>query len=184
VPTIGAEYSAEVVGTLRFAHPTDPPQRISYVARVTGASRPSAACMLRCSCGLLARPASPQGRHRRLRPLCDKLFVQPATAVVSPPNLSAHQPAGDAASRHDDPPKMPGGWFGRTPLQSQFADVDGCESNRCHAHHLAQAACCRHCLQRASRRPLIGFHDRRPAATARNNIDSRNPFSILAIRES
>jgi hypothetical protein len=28
--------------------------------------------------------------------------------------------------------------------------------------HLAQAARCRHRPQRASRRPLIGFHDRRP----------------------
>jgi hypothetical protein len=58
--------------------------------------------------------------------LCDKFLVQPATAVVSSPNLSAHQPAGDAASRHDDPPQMPGGWFGRTLLQSKRADVDGC----------------------------------------------------------
>jgi hypothetical protein len=127
---------------------------------ICGASRPSAACMLPCSCGLFARPTSPQGRHRRLRPLCDKLFVQPATAVVSPPNLSAHQPACDAASRHNDPPKMPGGWFGRTPLQSQFADVDSCD--RCHAHPLG-SSCPLPALPTAGiSAPLICFHDRRP----------------------
>ena len=135
----------------------------------------SDACMLPRSCGPLARPTSPQGRHRRLRPLCDKFFVQPATAVVAPPNLSAHQPAGNAASRHDDPPKMPGGWFGIAPLQSKLADVDGCKSDRCHAHHLAQAARRRHRPQRASRRPSSAFTIVAPAATARNNTDARNP---------
>src|SRR5712672_4258703 len=68
-----------------------------------------------------AQPSSPRGRNRRLRALCDKFFVQPATAVVAPPNLSAHQPAGNAASRNDDPPQMPGGRFGSAPLQSKLA---------------------------------------------------------------
>jgi hypothetical protein len=41
------------------------------------------------------------GRSRR-RPLSDKLFVQPVTAVVASPNLSTHKPAGNCASRDDD----------------------------------------------------------------------------------
>ena len=36
--------------------------------------------------------------------LRDEFLVPPAAAIVAPPNLSAHQPAGNAASRHDDPP--------------------------------------------------------------------------------
>jgi len=30
------------------------------------------------------------------------------TPVVTPPNLSAHKPTRNCASRYDDPPKMPG----------------------------------------------------------------------------
>jgi hypothetical protein len=41
--------------------------------------------------------------------------------------------------------------------------------------HLAQAARCRHRPQRASRRPSSAFTIVAPAATARNNTDSRNP---------
>lgn len=33
--------------------------------------------------------------------------VQPMPTVVTPPNLSAHKPAGDRASRYKDPPQMP-----------------------------------------------------------------------------
>src|ERR1700733_8817231 len=36
------------------------------------------------------------------RPLCDKFLVQPASAVVAPPNLSAHKPTGNCSSRNDD----------------------------------------------------------------------------------
>jgi hypothetical protein len=115
-----------------------------------------------------------EGRHRRLRPLCDKFFVQPATAVVAPPNLSAHQPAGNAASRHDDPPQMPGGWFGRAPLQSKLADVDGCD--RCHADPLwlklpaAGTARSGHLGAPSSSFTIVA-----PAATARNHTDATNP---------
>ena len=49
--------------------------------------------------------------------------------------------------------------------------------------HLAQAARCRHRPQRASRRPLIGFHDRRPCHD-REKSDSRIPFSVPATKES
>jgi hypothetical protein len=94
-------------------------------------------------------------------PLCDKLFIQPATAVVAPPNLSAHQPAGNAASRHDDPPQMPGGWFGRAPLQSKRADVDGCQSDRCHAVPLG-SSCPLQAPTRSGRLGApIGSRDRR-----------------------
>ncbi len=125
------------------------------VARMSAAICGSVASVLR-----LARPSSPRGRHRRLRALCDKFFVQPATAVVAPPDLSAHQPAGYAASRHDDPLKMPGGWFGRAPLQSELADVDGCKTDRCHADPLGSS-----CPLQAS--PTAGIsapphHDRGP----------------------
>ena len=106
----------------------------------------------------LTRPSSGGGRHRRLRPLCDKFFVQPATAVVAPPNLSAHQPAGNAASRHDDPPQMPGGWFG--PLQSKLADVDSCD--RCHAAPLGSSCPLQAPPTAGISAPLIGCHDRRP----------------------
>ena len=41
--------------------------------------------------------------------------------------------------------------------------------------HLAQAARCRHRLQRASRRPSLAFTIVAPVATARNNAYSRNP---------
>src|SRR6516164_2179552 len=36
-----------------------------------------------------------------------KFLVQPVPTVVTPPNLSAHKPAGDRASRYKDPPQMP-----------------------------------------------------------------------------
>ena len=80
-------------------YPSCGPSSNSCVARMSGAICGSVTSVWR-----LARPSSPRGRNRRLRALCDKFFVQPATAVVAPPNLSAHQPAGNAASRHDDPP--------------------------------------------------------------------------------
>jgi hypothetical protein len=47
-----------------------------------------------------------RGRSRR-HPLRDKFLVQPVTAVVSPPNLSAHKSAGNCTSRDDDRPQMP-----------------------------------------------------------------------------
>ena len=50
--------------------------------------------------------------------------------------------------------------------------------------HSAQAAHCRHRPQRASRRPSSAFTIVAPAATARNNTDARNPFSIPATQES
>ena len=50
-----------------------------------------------------------QGWRDRSRgqPLRDKFFVQPMTAVVAPPNLSAHKPASNCASGNDDRPYMP-----------------------------------------------------------------------------
>jgi hypothetical protein len=47
-----------------------------------------------------------KGRRDRSRrqPLRDKFFVQPTTAVVAPPNLAAHKPAGNCASGDDDRP--------------------------------------------------------------------------------
>ena len=95
----GAEYS----GNGRFAFPP-----YKCVARMSGAICGSVtsvwclhvAVLMRATCSTNV----PARSYRRLRPLCDKFFVQPATAVVAPPNLSAHQPAGNAASRHDDPP--------------------------------------------------------------------------------
>ena len=131
------------------------------------ASNGSVARMSAAICGSvmsvrrLARPSSPRGRHRQLRALCDKFFVQPATAVVAPPNLSAHQPAGYAASRHDDPPQMPGGWFGRAPLQSKLADVDSC-TDRCHATPLGSSCPLQASPATGISVPLIGFHDRGP----------------------
>ena len=38
----------------------------------------------------------------------DKFFVQPMTTVVTPPNLSAHKPTRNCASRYDNPVQMPG----------------------------------------------------------------------------
>ena len=122
------------------------------------------------SSGLLVVP---RRRHRRLRALCDKFFVQPATAVVAPPNLSAHQPAGYAASRHDDPPQMPGGWFGSAPLQSKLADVDGRKSDRCHADPLGSSCPLQASPTAGISAPLITIVA--PAATARNNAASSNP---------
>gem|GEM_PF-4992130 len=121
------------------------------------------------------------GGHASLSPpygwraLCDEFFVQPATAVVAPPNLSAHQPAGYAASRHDDPPQMPGGWFGSAPLQSKLADVDGCKSDCCHADPLGSSCPLQASPAAGSSVPLIGFAIVAPAATARNNTASSNP---------
>src|ERR1700730_249744 len=50
--------------------------------------------------GLRHRTLPPIVRGRR--PLNDKFFVQPVTAVVTSPNLSSHKPAGNCASRDDD----------------------------------------------------------------------------------
>ena len=50
--------------------------------------------------------------------------------------------------------------------------------------HLAQAARRRHRPQQASWRPPSAFTIVAPAATAKNNTASRNPFSIPATRES
>jgi hypothetical protein len=41
-------------------------------------------------------------QSRDADPLNDKLFVQPVTAIVAPPNLSVHKPAGNCAPRDDD----------------------------------------------------------------------------------
>jgi len=35
-------------------------------------------------------------------PLRDEFLVQPVSAIVTPPNLSAHKPAGNCSSRNDD----------------------------------------------------------------------------------
>ena len=93
--------------------------------------------------------------------LRDEFLVPPAAAVVAPPNLSAHQPAGYAASRHDDPPQMPGGWFGSAPLQSKLADGDGCKSDRWHADPFGSSCPLKASPQRASRTPHRS-RDRRP----------------------
>src|SRR5688572_6655311 len=71
---------------------------------------------------------------------------------------------------------MPGGWLGRARLQSKLADVDGCQSDRWHADPLGSSCPLQAPPTAGISAPLIGFHDRRPAATARKNIDSRNPI--------
>jgi hypothetical protein len=50
--------------------------------------------------------------------------------------------------------------------------------------HLAQATRLQAPPAAGISAPLIAFHDRRPVATARNNTDARNPFSIPATQES
>jgi hypothetical protein len=47
------------------------------------------------------RERSRRGRWR-CKPLRDDFFVQPATAVIASPNLSAYKPAGNCASGNDD----------------------------------------------------------------------------------
>jgi len=59
--------------------------------------------------------------------LGNKLLVQPAAAVIAPPNQSAYKPAGDRASRHDDPGQMPSRGVGRSMAPSGHPDVDGRE---------------------------------------------------------
>jgi len=105
--------------------------------------------------------------------LRDEFLVPPAAAVVAPPNLSAHQPAGYAASRHDDPPQMPGGWFGSAPLQSKLADGDGCKSDRWHADPFGSSCPLQASPQRASRRP---HHDRGPPPRPRIPLPRAIPF--------
>ena len=106
--------------------------------------------------------------------LRDEFLVPPAAAVVAPPNLSAHQPAGYAASRHDDPPQMPGGWFGSAPLQSKLADGDGCKSDRWHADPFGSSCPLQASPQRASRHP--SSLSRLSPLAATNNTTSAIPF--------
>jgi hypothetical protein len=61
-----------------------------------------------------------------------KFLVQPMPTVVTPPNLSAHKPAGDRASRHKDPRQMPSRRPRLEPVQSQYPAVDHCEANGSH----------------------------------------------------
>jgi hypothetical protein len=61
----------------------------------------------------------------RCQPLRDKFFVQPVTAVVASPNLSAHKPAGNCASGDDDRPEMPGPCRCGALAQSK-GEADGC----------------------------------------------------------
>jgi hypothetical protein len=69
---------------------------------------------------------------------------------------------------------MPGGWFGRAPLQAKRADVDSCD--RCHADPLwlklpaAGTARSGHLGAPSSAFTIVA-----PAATARNNTDAPNP---------
>ena len=64
--------------------------------------------------------------------LLDKFFVQPATPVMSPPNLSVHKPTGNCASRYNDCPLMPCRCPRRVLVQFEYLDVDGCEARGCH----------------------------------------------------
>jgi len=64
--------------------------------------------------------------------LLDKFFVQPATPVMSPPNLSVHKPTGNCASRYNDCPLMPSRCTCRVLVQFEYFDVDGCEAGGCH----------------------------------------------------
>jgi hypothetical protein len=65
-------------------------------------------------------------------PLYDKFFVQPVTAVVTSPNLSAHKPAGNCAPRYNHRPQMPGSCPCGALVQPDYPDVNGCEADRCH----------------------------------------------------
>jgi hypothetical protein len=47
-------------------------------------------------------PAKVSAVPRGASSLRGKFLVQPVTAVVAPPNLSTHKPAGNCASRNDD----------------------------------------------------------------------------------
>jgi hypothetical protein len=62
----------------------------------------------------------------------DKFLVQPATPVMSSPNLSVHKPAGNCASRYNDGPLMPSRCPCRVLVQFKYLDVDGCEARGCH----------------------------------------------------
>jgi hypothetical protein len=72
---------------------------------------------------------APASRSQR-RPLRDEFFVQPVTAVVAPPNLSAQKPAGNCAPRDDDCAQMPGRCRCGTLAQSNV-EVDGYHRGLC-----------------------------------------------------
>src|ERR1700687_3028629 len=65
--------------------------------------------------------------HSRRQPLRDKFLVQPVTAVVAPPNLATHKPAGNCASRNDDRMQMPGPCCCRAFAHSK-GEAEGCHS--------------------------------------------------------
>lgn len=78
-------------------------------------------------------PSRP-GATRHLGRCClvEKFLVQPATPVMSPPNLSVHKPTGNCASRHNDCPLMPSRCPCRALVQFKYLDVEGCEADGCH----------------------------------------------------
>ena len=82
------------------------------------------------------RPSSRTLAHRPIY----KFLVQPVPTVVTPPNLSAHKPAGDRASRYKDRPQMPSRCPCLEPVQSQYPAVDGYEANGSHRAPLGSIA--------------------------------------------
>ena len=69
-----------------------------------------------------------------------KFLVQPMPTVVTTPNLSAHKPAGDRASRYKDPRQMPSRRPRLEPVQSQYPAVDHCEAEGSHRDSLGSIA--------------------------------------------
>jgi hypothetical protein len=61
-----------------------------------------------------------------------KFLVQPMPTVVTPPNLSAHKPTGDYASRHNDAAQIPSRCPRLEPVHSEYPAVDRCECNGSH----------------------------------------------------
>ena len=80
---------------------------------------------------LFGRRERPSSRTLAHRPIY-KCLIQPMPTVVTLPNLSAHKPAGDRASRYKDRPQMPSRCPCLEPIQSQYPAVDRCEADGSH----------------------------------------------------
>jgi hypothetical protein len=144
----------------------------------------SGACMLPRSCGILARLSSPRGRHRRRRYATNFLYNQrrPSWRRQTCPRTSR-------------PVMLRLGMMTRRRCQVVGLAVRRSNPNLrmlmvgilidAMLTHPAQDARCRHRPQRASRRPLIGFQDRRPCSRPREiTLPRAIPFPIPATRES
>jgi hypothetical protein len=88
---------------------------------------------------LFGRRERPSSRTLAHSPIY-KCLIQPMPTVVTPPNLSAHKPAGDRASRYKDRPQMPSRCPCLEPIQSQYPAVDRCEADGSHRDPLGSIA--------------------------------------------